>query len=217
MSTLARNQLVWLSDDGWRGLAGRAWDTQAAEILGHWHARRLPLVVCRQHEGVAPGRVALGLPAPTRWGRRRLALDVAQDALQTSGAFPTLLQVARKQPWGPAARPLWQALSSIGAVTRVYGSHGWQHLSGEAYLHEASDLDLSIELPDAAAARAAVASLQQARLHRRVDGELVFPGGDAVAWREFARALQQPGGRVLVKRLRQVQLVEWPAWHGAAA
>jgi phosphoribosyl-dephospho-CoA transferase len=142
---------------------------------------------------------------------------VAPDALQTRGAFPTLLEVAREQPWGPAARPLWQGLAAIGAVTRVHGSHGWQHLSGEAYLHEASDLDLGIELPDAVAARAAVALLGSARLPRRIDGELVFPGGDAVAWREFARALQQPGGRLLVKRLRQVQLVEWRAWLGAAA
>ena len=132
----------------------------------------------------------MGLPAPRRWARRKLAFDVPLDTVQIAGPFPTLLQAARRnRDWGGAAMELSNGLGLAGASVRVYGSHGWQVLTGEKYLHRDSDIDLHIGVPDFDMARAATNLLQAARLPRRLDGELVFPDGSSIAWREFDQML----------------------------
>jgi phosphoribosyl-dephospho-CoA transferase len=204
----SRNQLVWISDSAWQEIEAAQPDAQAREIVGHWRAKHLPLVVRRQPDDVAAGRLALGLPAPLRWARRKLAFDVSLDAVQMVGAFPTLLQVARRQrSWRSAAVELSNGLVLARANVRVYGSHGWQALTGEKYLHRDSDIDLHIEVPNVDVARAATNLLQAARLPRRLDGELVFPDGSSIAWREFDRVLALRTTEILVKSLRGPRLV----------
>jgi phosphoribosyl-dephospho-CoA transferase len=136
--------------------------------------------------------------------------------VQTTGTFPTLVQVAGAMTWDTAAIELARGLHALGAVPRVYGGYGWQVLSGEAYVHPGSDLDLLIEVADIGAARAALPLLQQARLPCRLDGEFVFPDGDAVAWRELASAARGTADRVLVKSRSGARLVGFDAWCGRA-
>lgn len=206
---LARNQWVEISDAAWQDLAAAAPDPQAGELLAHWRARRLPLVVCSQPPGLAHGRLTVGLPAPLRWSRRRLALQVPQGQVLRQGEFPPLAAVLRDA----ASQALDQALAAVGAGARVYGSHGWQALTGEAYVHAASDIDLQVQVPGFEAARHALPLLQQARLPGRLDGEFAFPDGHAVAWREFGRLLLpgQPTAQVLVKSLAGPRLMP-AAW-----
>ena len=69
------------------------------------------------------------------------------------------------------------ALSNWGVTAHVYGSHGWQLLTNMPYLHEGSDLDLSLAVPDFETACRVQALLAEVELERRLDGEIVFPGG----------------------------------------
>ena len=93
----------------------------------------------------------------------------------------------------------------------MYGSYGWQALTGESYAHAASDIDLQIQVPGFEAARQALPLLQQARLPGRLDGEYAFPEGCAIAWREFGQLLQAeqpaPQGRVNTQGLVTTQVL----------
>jgi phosphoribosyl-dephospho-CoA transferase len=199
MSSLTRNQLVWLHSLAWTQIEDRVWDAQAQDILAHWRGNSLPLVVCRQRVGTAPDQVCLGLPAPRQWSKRRLALAVSSKHITACRDFPSLLQVAQENQWGQAASDLSEALAADGVAVHVYGSHGWQLLTGLAYLHAESDIDLSLSVGSLEAASRAVQQLEAARLPGRVDGEIVFPAGQAVAWRELHQLLNGQTSQVLVK------------------
>ncbi len=148
--------------------------------------------------------VALGLPAPEAWERRRIALQVPRNTIAWLDEFPRAADALRLLPAQarPPVRALLEGVASLGVQARVYGSHGWQLISGERYLHADSDLDLWMAVEDTLQADAVAHRLQSMSLARpRIDGELVFVDGAAVAWREWAtwRAGRTRG--LLVKRL----------------
>ncbi|MGB7646149.1 MAG: hypothetical protein WBM22_11900, partial [Pseudomonas fluorescens] len=126
---LERHQLVWLKTGAWQEILSRPWDDQAAEILTHWHAQQLPLMVTRQRVDAAPDLVCLGLPAPARWGKRKLALRVDLQSYGATAPCPTLADVAEHSSWREAAFDLCAVLAAQGVQPRVYGSYAWQHLS----------------------------------------------------------------------------------------
>jgi phosphoribosyl-dephospho-CoA transferase len=160
--------------------------------------------------------VCLGLPAPGRWNRRRLALAVAASDIERFGAFPRASTLAPPwpAPWPDAWRALCVALADGGTQPRVYGSHGWQLLTGLDHLRPGSDVDLCIAV-DGPSQADAVAALLLAWPDDgpRLDGELVFDACTAVAWREWAawRARRTPS--LLVKRLDGVALAHAPFWR----
>ena len=190
MPPLHRHQLAYLTPAGWQRIAQRDWDATSRACLAHWATRRLPLVVTRQLacDDESKDTVALGLPAPGRWERRRIALRVPHGDVMYFDEFPSVEQVMPLLPH--LARAKWEhlaaGLKACGATARVYGSLGWQHLSGLDHLRGSSDIDLWVAVSDPAQADA-VAALLQAFSHARLwlDGELMFDGRDAVAWREW--------------------------------
>ena len=106
-----------------------------------------------------------------------------------------------------AWRALVDTLQAVGTSPRVYGGHGWQRITGLAYLHAASDLDLLLSVADAAMADATVAALHAATFSApRLDGEIVFPDGSAVAWREWQAWRAGRVKSVLVKQLDGVAM-----------
>ena len=212
MLQLERNSLVWPTPEGWATLHAQALpDPVAQAVVRHWHAQRLPLVVSRQPCVPLQDAVTLGLPAPAQWERRRLAFALPLSQLAYSGRFPRLSEATVRQRWRRRAQALDLALGellghAVGAV-QVYGSFGWQCLTGLRYVREESDLDLRLAVPDLSAAQAVVRLLASQSLPCRIDGELVFPGGCAVAWREMAQLLQGQVPKVLAKRLDGIALI----------
>lgn len=215
MVPLRRHRLAYLCAAGWHEVLARPWDEEARACLSHWASQRLPLVVTRQHpagEGADAAPIALGLPAPLRWGRRRLALQVSREALSCFDEFPRAAEAGRLLP--RPVRTAWRALDAglraLQAGARVYGSHGWQLLSGLDYLHAGSDIDLWIAVDDVDHADAVARQLQDFAGGERVrlDGELVFPDGAAVAWREWHAWRGGCTRRLLVKRLDGATLAE---------
>ncbi len=207
MTPVHRHQIAWLSREGWQQVQDRHWDAQARDCLRHWAARRLPVVVTRQPEDGC--HLALGLCAPQRWQRRRIALQVALSEVLYFDEFPRLEQLITQLP--PAARVparrLAATLQASGTTARVYGSHGWRYLTGLNHLRDGSDLDLWVGVTDAEQADAVAAALNDFAAPTRLDGELVFAGDAAVAWREWRAWREGDVRALLVKRLHGASTV----------
>lgn len=210
MPPLRRHQLAYLTAQGWQAALDTGRDAQALDCLRHWAAHGLPLVVTRQPLPPEHGQplIHLGLSAPPALGRRLLSLQVPAAAIAWFSEFPLLADVSPVLPRAARAAlaPLQDALAARGQRAHAYGSVGWQQLSAQCYLHPQSDLDLWLPVAHAGEADAAAALLMRHAPERpRVDGELVFPDGGAVAWREWAAWRAGHSRALLVKRL-----------HGAA-
>lgn len=215
MPRLHRHQLVRLGDAGWRGVLSRGWDAEALDCLAHWATHRLPLVVTRQPATLPDDRLALGLAAPARWTRRRLAIEVARADVVGLDDFPpadaVIDQIA--PPAHAAWRALCASLASAGVEARVYGSHGWQFVTGMPCVHPESDVDLWLAVDDASRVDGVIAALQRfaSNGRPRIDGELVFADGRAYAWREWQAWREGRCSRLLAKALAGAALVCAPA------
>jgi len=205
IAPLHRHQLAWLTPGGWARVLRREWDAVAAECLEHWARHSLPLVVTRQSACVAgPDTIAMGLPAPDRWERRRIALGIPRAEVLYFDEFPRAEQVATLLP--DAARTQWRTLCAglvaCGVVARVHGSYGWLHLSGLDHVRPSSDIDVWIGVRDVEQADAVARQMQAFDCaNPRLDGELVFEGGVAVAWREWLCWRARGANALLVKHL----------------
>jgi phosphoribosyl-dephospho-CoA transferase len=211
---LQRHQLVRLTPEGWAGVQSGDREPQAQAALAHWAAHDLPLVVTRQRADDASG-IALGLPAPTCWSRLRLALSVAHDVLRDPHGCPE--PAAITPLLAPPVRAAWTTLTgrlaALGVAPQVYGGHGWQAITGLAYLRDGSDLDLWLPVRDAAQADAAAALLDDADWGGpRLDGEIGLPDGAAVAWREWQAWRAGRTDAVLVKHRTGVRLERGSPW-----
>ncbi|HEY8974481.1 MAG TPA: malonate decarboxylase holo-[acyl-carrier-protein] synthase [Burkholderiaceae bacterium] len=209
---LHRQQLLRLTPDGWGRVLARPRDAAERECLALWAGQNLPLVVTRQ-PGSGGDAIAVGLPAPARFGRLRIALSVAPGDVLALDEFPPAQAVTPLLPRASVAR--WRALLATlaldGCRARVYGGFGWQAITRLSYVHDESDLDLLLPVASAARADEVARLLATAAWDGpRLDGELLLPDGAAIAWREWLDHRQGRASRVLVKRLRGVAL-ESPA------
>lgn len=173
-----------------------------------WIAAGRPLVAARQPE--CGGQRLLGLSLPLALERQRVAVLV--DPAEVAEVRPPLALAAclggQPAAVGEVLATLEGALRQAGIRLGVYGSLAWEALSGEAYRHPGSDIDVICEIADRAQLETALAVLAEAAagLPCRLDGELRLPGGDAVAWRELAAAYGDRQRSVLVKGERRVAL-----------
>jgi phosphoribosyl-dephospho-CoA transferase len=208
-----RHARVWLAP-GWRS-ALRAPIPPA--LLAHaeaWLARGLPLVAARR-DARDPAAVALGLALPGA-GKRRVALLVSPAAVARVAPPLRLAAALGSAPaaWRTPLAALDTEARAAGLTLGVYGSLAWQHLSGAPFVTAASDVDLLAPARTPAERDAALALLRRHAADRApaLDGELLLPGGRAVAWREALTG----AGRLLVKSADGVSLEPAGAVLGAA-
>jgi phosphoribosyl-dephospho-CoA transferase len=196
---LRRNQLVWISPQGWDMLAHQTVLPHAQEALQHWRTHQLPLVVASQRPDCPPGYISLGLPAPLQWGRVRLALQLPAPCITRSGKFPSLSKAAHAFGWSRQSRSFENAMAVLDIGVQVYGSHGWQLMTGLPYVRDSSDIDLHLQLPGTQVPPTLTELLAAQHWGRRLDGEIVFASGHALAWREWQQLQHQQVQAVLVK------------------
>ncbi len=206
MLRLHRHQLARLTPGGWAAVRAQARDALEQACLAHWADAGQPLVITQQRCGCGTDApvIAMGLSAPLRWERRRIGLQVARAEVLYFDEFPTGAQITPLLP--VRARAAWErlcaALRTAGATPRVYGSYGWQFLSGAGHLHSRSDLDLWLPAAEPQQADAIAALLNDfAAEGLRLDGELLFKGDSAVSWREWAAWRSGRSSAILVKTL----------------
>ncbi|MGE5652618.1 malonate decarboxylase holo-[acyl-carrier-protein] synthase [Noviherbaspirillum sp. UKPF54] len=213
MASLARHSLVWLEPEGWKEALDAAGDS-CREGLACWGARDWPAIVRRCDDDAAPDQVCLGValpPDPVSGAKRRIALRARQELVKKSLAPLNLEHAVPDMPgaWQPHLAALCEQAGAAGIGFRVYGSAAMQHLTGESYLTPSSDLDL-LFLPTTSAQLAAGLALLSVHTGAvPLDGEIVFPSGHAVAWKEWLGAQRaQTGCRVLAKELHAVRLMK---------
>ncbi|NHF66842.1 malonate decarboxylase holo-[acyl-carrier-protein] synthase [Xanthomonas hortorum] len=213
---LGRHALVWLHPDArWQALT-----PGAHPRLQQWFAAGLPAVVARGDGSEAPGTLRLGVPLPPSEGKQRLALSASSVDIARSTAPLLLDDVIAHTPrdMQPALQALLTQTRANALQPRVFGSFAWQALTGLAYVHAHSDLDLlwSIETPEQAHAVVTLLQRWEQRHGLRADGELLLADdGTAVNWREYAGSAQQ----VLVKSNHGCRMASrtalFPVWSAA--
>jgi phosphoribosyl-dephospho-CoA transferase len=184
-------------------VAARAW-------LEDWIARGGPLVVTRQNGGEATS-VALGIVLPVALGSGRIACTIPPSAIARQRGAVTVDEAATVLPAAEAQALLQFAAVIAGQATQlgVYGSTAWQFLTAEVYRQAHSDLDIICDVTSSAGFVACLAAFADAATYfpLRMDGEVRFAGGRAVAWRELHEACNGGPSVVLAQSLRDIALL----------
>jgi phosphoribosyl-dephospho-CoA transferase len=211
---MRRHDLVWLHPSATYATPCAEPGSVAWHALADWLGAGRPLVAARQ---TAPaGQVLLGLGLPLAWGRQRLSILV--EASQIAQVRPPLdvRQCLADLPAAQASALLLLAsrIEAGGARLGIYGSLAWETLSGEAYRHVASDIDLVCDVADLSQYEIALDALRRAvaDFPGRLDGELRLPDGRAVAWQEILALGGAAGKTVLVKGEQDVALQPLADW-----
>jgi len=214
----ARHELIWLDAAGWSAqLAGQpdaaatspaAPAGAARETLLRWRDNDWPLIVRRREPDAPDDTVCSGLAAPpdaATGAKLRVPLRVNASHIARH-ARPLPLSAALH-----AAPSAWQsafaalAAAAEGRDMRVYGSFALQALTGLPYLRPSSDIDIAFYPQNAAQLDAGVTLLAAHTAHLPLDGEIIFPSGQAVSWKEW-HATRDSSARVLVKAASAVHL-----------
>lgn len=218
MTVLRRQRLVHLRPDAWPLLQRAAHNAAAHSGMAHWAHNDLPLVVARQAGNAAAQHMSLGLPLPDRWGRQRLSVQVSPAHIDRFAEFPAARDVTPLLVSGVGTElcRLCDAFDAIGVSAQAYGSYGWQRVTGLAYVRASSDLDLLVQVADAEQADAAATLLFAVAIDApALDGELMFPNGIAVAWREWRRWRRGETAQILLKHHDSVSLAADTQWLDA--
>lgn len=185
-------------------------EAAASVWLEDWIARGGPLVVTRQSGGEATS-VALGIALPAALGSGRIACTIQPSAIARQRGPVTVDEAATVLPAAEAQALLQFAAVIAGPATQlgVYGSTAWQFLTAEVYRQAHSDLDIICDVTSSEGFAACLTAFADAATYfpSRIDGEVRFAGGRAVAWRELHEACNGGPSVVLAKSLRDVALL----------
>ena len=218
MPTLPRHSLVWPDAAGWdrfqAGMAAEA--TGVRDAVARWRAADWPLVACRAAANQPAHEILLGMPLPPAADsllKVRMAAAIDCEQVRHHDAALTLARVLPAAPahWRTTLLALQMAASESLPPLQVFGSLAMQSLTGMAYLHPESDIDLLFHPENLTQLAAGIALLDSFSRALPLDGEVVFADGRAVAWREWRDVMQagagQPTARVLAKSADGVALV----------
>jgi phosphoribosyl-dephospho-CoA transferase len=215
-----RHDLVWPSAAGWALMLEQATLADRAAVV-RWQQADWPAVV-RRHDPAdadpaASDQIYLGIALPpdaVDGCKCRIALSIDKALVRTLRAPLALADVIATAP--PRWRADLQALADAARIKEinllVYGSLALQTLTGQVYLTDHSDIDLLFEPKTRKQLEAGVALLSDFDRHLPLDGEIRFPDGQAVAWKEWSDTVAAVGiqpnlrARVLAKSLQRVQL-----------
>ncbi|NEX63104.1 malonate decarboxylase holo-[acyl-carrier-protein] synthase [Noviherbaspirillum galbum] len=208
-----RHDLAWLSARGWQ----RAMDASAQTgqdgdtILRQWRDNAFPLIVRRREPGMLENEVALAIAGPPREGRKiRIALRAAIDDIVTVQPPRALADAAGAIPdtWHPAFRSLLDEAAAERLDLAMFGSVAMQAITGLPCLGAGSDIDLLCRPATRGQLDGFVSLLRRHAGALPLDGEIMFPDGNAVAWKEWAILDKlAAGSRVLAKSIDTVALL----------
>jgi phosphoribosyl-dephospho-CoA transferase len=203
-----RHSLVWLHDSGWQHVRV---DESQRHIVQHWQAENWPLVVRRRDADATGDDICLGIAvAPDAQGKKlRIPVRVQASAVREMREPLDIVDVIPHagQTWRRALERLQQDAKEEGITVRVYGSLALQALTGQHYVRETSDIDLLLAPHDRYRLEKMLELLERHRHSLPLDGELEFPDGSAVSWKEWMQARRASGNRVLVKCAAEVVLL----------
>ncbi|MYM34650.1 malonate decarboxylase holo-[acyl-carrier-protein] synthase [Duganella sp. FT94W] len=206
-SELERHALVWLTAAGWDAAIAAA-RPEHASALTQWRQHDWPAVV-RRHDSDAAAMayaVCLGVPLPPDAAgiKVRIPLRVASSHIaRTSPPLELRSTLTTAGAWRDELTSLCDAAPGL----RVFGSLAMQTLTGLPYVSPTSDVDLLFHPTSRQQLAEIMALLARHADSLPLDGEVVFPGGAAVSWKEWRMAITHPA-KVMVKELRSVRLAD---------
>ncbi|RQO33634.1 malonate decarboxylase holo-[acyl-carrier-protein] synthase [Herminiimonas sp. KBW02] len=208
-----RHNRIWLSSTGWQH-ACAAVDKAHLPDLQRWAENDWPLVVRRSDVGYEVETIAVGLalPPPANGGRKiRIPLSVHPGDIARHEAPLLLAHAASALPaiWQAAFTALSHDLIAAQLEFRVYGSLSLQAMTGLPYMTRTSDIDVLFYPATHVQLQQGLHLLQHYAQSLPLDGEIVFPSGHAVAWKEWVAAVNSPDKvKVMVKSMRTVSLLD---------
>jgi phosphoribosyl-dephospho-CoA transferase len=202
-----RHQLVWLEAAGWDAALGTT-EPQHHAAFKLWQAQDWPLIVRRTDADATAHQVCLGLPLPPdedTGEKVRIALRAQLGHISRVAPAIALAAVLRSSE-GPLRAHLAALERDAAAMRlRVYGSMAMQALTDMPYVTPASDVDVLFHPTSRRQLEDGLALMIRHAASLPLDGEIVFPGGAAVSWKEWRMALANPA-KVMVKELHAVRL-----------
>jgi phosphoribosyl-dephospho-CoA transferase len=207
----ARHDLVAISDLGWQRARSTA-PAYCRDMIDMWRKSDWPAIVRRADADLLPDQLSVGIampPCPIDGSKMRIGLRVAQSEVRM--VLPPLpitqVIVAAPEAWRPLLAALEREATVQGLALRVYGSLALQALTRQPYLTAASDIDVLLYPVTPVQLQRGLELLNFYASSLPLDGEIVFPQGQAVAWKELSAALRATSGRrVLVKEMHGVYL-----------
>ncbi len=207
-----RHNRVWLSANGWQAACEKLPAAHAKELM-RWAENGWPAIVRRSDADAQPDTLYLGLappPEPNTGLKTRIPFSVGTADIVRHEAPLVLMAAESALPsaWRSAFFSLAAEADNKKLEFRIYGSAALQAITGLSYLAASSDIDLLFYPHTHAQLQEGMALLQLYAKQLPLDGEIVFPSGRAVAWKEWAQALANPGRlRVLAKGMSSLNLV----------
>ena len=111
--------------------------------------------------------------------------------------------------WQAAFASLSHDVAAAHLEFCVYGSLALQAITGLPYLTATSDIDVLFYPTTHVQLQEGLHLLAKYAQSLPLDGEIVFPSGHAVAWKEWAEAVKSPDKiKVMVKSMRTVSLLD---------
>jgi phosphoribosyl-dephospho-CoA transferase len=163
-------------------------DLAGEPLLQDWAALGRPLIVRRRGPLDGDG-VLLGLPLPPSAGKRRIAVEMRAAAIVSVCPLPSVSDVLGAAPvaWQPCLQELTDLARAYRVRAGVFGSLGWQWITGLTYLGPQSDVDIAWTLPRPERFEQFLGDLADidARAPMRLDGEFVRADGAGANWREL--------------------------------
>jgi phosphoribosyl-dephospho-CoA transferase len=211
--TWRRHDLLHVTPDVWASALAHCPSSADLPLVRTWAARGWPVIVRRRAQGEDLDLAPVGVPLPPAAGKRRVALLLPPDGVLRRSSPPLLRAVADGAGlgWQPTISSLLNLGERIGVDPSAFGSLLWQHQTGLTYLSPHSDLDILWPVPEDFDVLSLVYSVAEIQRDAplRIDGEVVFPDGSAVNWRELWNE-HRTGGRadVLTKSMESVRLLD---------
>lgn len=205
-----RHNRVWLSTSGWQGACAAASKAHLPE-LERWAANDWPLVVRRSESVLSADSIGLGLALPpdAQTGlKTRIPLTVYLNEIAQHEPPLAFSAVASAVPsaWQDAYTDLTHELVVAQLQLRVYGSLALQAITGLPYLTATSDIDVLFYPRTDAQLQQGLHLLATYAQGLPLDGEIIFPSGRAVAWKEWAAAAKS-SHKVMVKSMTNLTLM----------
>lgn len=208
-----RHDLVWLSAMAWSEIRARQPENLSA-LLRTWQVSEWPLEVRRRDVDADEDRVCISItPPPSSQPLSKIASCVRQVHILEHQSALALSSVVETAPecWREQLRNLIRDALQQQIKFRVYGSLAWQYLTGQPYMSEQTAIEI-LFIPRTT--EQLIAGMRLLTHHAKtmpLAGEMTFPSGHAVAWKEWtyfpSETTPSDDIRVLVKHVEQVRVM----------
>jgi phosphoribosyl-dephospho-CoA transferase len=192
--SLQRHDLVWLDSE-----------FRYSPELKEWVMQKLPCVVTRQTNSSTDYLNIAWCNGSDKKISRHSCLIPIKSVISQSTPLSLVNIVPCFIAKSSSLTKIIRKLELLNLKPCIYGSFSWQILTKKNYTHADSDLDILLHVSMHHQLTQIVPLLNTLAVAsgRRIDGELIFPDGYAVAWREWF----SDSDKILCKGFRGVKFI----------